>query len=588
MAKSTLVRDPLYDYIEVTSIERELVDKPEFQRLRHVLQNSTAYLTYPGNNNGRFLHSLGVMHLAGEMYVNALSHASEHDLEAFLETGRREIDSLCRTMQFALDDAFGPWTSEFGNAARFSHAPLDTDENRKPLTSEELCVVNILWQAVRLAALVHDLGHLPMSHVFEEALKEHRSSADVGASRIDEDYNKRIERFSEKVRADLDGETAAALGSSKPHEILGMSVFYEWVPQRTEGEPNLPTRQVVFAVAKRIFLTPEGGAPGSLFHCLHSIIASEVDADRLDYCMRDPRSCGLELGALDHHRILNNLVLMAQPDSTFVIVPDARSLSALESYFQQRYLLYRYLIYHHNVVRMDGVVKEILKRLFACIDAEDELLMPVLKESGIWRDDENDQGNQFLPDDRFRTLDDAWLRTLFFRVLTTLENNGADRHAELHLLLETFLLRKSDNIVSMWKREYEYFADYDQANELNELFGSEAAPQWWSRDGREALEALTEKLRENQIILVHRPIVPKAFREFQVRTAPGELSKATETSAHMKSFVESVSKLAPLHLSFVARDIKHNPDTEEACRAQAIAMVKEYGTKVASASGGAD
>lgn len=68
------IRDPIYDYIPITVIEQTIIDKPVFQRLRFIFQNASAYLTYPSNSHSRFLHSLGVMHNAGNIFSKALEN----------------------------------------------------------------------------------------------------------------------------------------------------------------------------------------------------------------------------------------------------------------------------------------------------------------------------------------------------------------------------------------------------------------------------------------------------------------------------------------------------------------------------------
>jgi len=62
-----LIRDPLYDYITISPRERDLVDSLLVQRLRGIKQLQFAYLVYPSAQHTRFEHSLGVMHLAGEV-----------------------------------------------------------------------------------------------------------------------------------------------------------------------------------------------------------------------------------------------------------------------------------------------------------------------------------------------------------------------------------------------------------------------------------------------------------------------------------------------------------------------------------------
>ncbi len=103
--------DPIHNFIRVYETELKIIDSPIFQRLRRIRQLSGAHLTYPSAQHSRFEHSLGVMHIAGQA-ANALK-----------EKGLLNPDQI---------------------------------------------------QNIRLAALLHDVGHGPFSHLFEEVLQEKR------------------------------------------------------------------------------------------------------------------------------------------------------------------------------------------------------------------------------------------------------------------------------------------------------------------------------------------------------------------------------------------------------------------------------
>lgn len=117
------IRDPIHDFIRVETPERTILDSRPFQRLRHIHQLAMTYLLYPGATHRRFEHSLGVMELAGRVF-DVLTHPGN-----LTETGREVVPP---------------------NAADLSY-----------------------WRrVVRLAALCHDIGHLPFSHAAEKLLPE--------------------------------------------------------------------------------------------------------------------------------------------------------------------------------------------------------------------------------------------------------------------------------------------------------------------------------------------------------------------------------------------------------------------------------
>jgi HD superfamily phosphohydrolase len=112
--------DPVHGLVLLTALERRLIDTGEFQRLRRVKQLAHADLVYPGALHTRFEHLVGTMHVA-----------------------HRILESLQRR--------------EFDNAEHM----FNNDE----------------WQAVRIAGLLHDLGHGPFSHVSEDLLDKYQGPA---------------------------------------------------------------------------------------------------------------------------------------------------------------------------------------------------------------------------------------------------------------------------------------------------------------------------------------------------------------------------------------------------------------------------
>jgi HD superfamily phosphohydrolase len=121
--RSHEIRDPVHNFIKLESPERLILNCPAFQRLRDVHQLAMTYLVYPGATHTRFEHSLGVMELATRIYDTVT--ASENIRH----------DSVKRVVP--------------------KHGSFDHQYWRRVL---------------RMAALCHDIGHLPFSHAAEEEL----------------------------------------------------------------------------------------------------------------------------------------------------------------------------------------------------------------------------------------------------------------------------------------------------------------------------------------------------------------------------------------------------------------------------------
>jgi HD superfamily phosphohydrolase len=105
------IRDPIYGFIPLTQLELDIIDTPIFQRLRLVHQLALTKYVYPAAEHTRFVHSIGVMHCASLIYEGIYNHK---DIKVYSEPNKNGI------------------------------------------------------QILRLAALLHDIGHLPFSHAAEQ------------------------------------------------------------------------------------------------------------------------------------------------------------------------------------------------------------------------------------------------------------------------------------------------------------------------------------------------------------------------------------------------------------------------------------
>lgn len=118
-------RDPIHGFIEVSELEKKIIDSPSFQRLRNIRQLATTYLVYHGAEHTRFGHSLGVMHLVTKTYDSIVKKKESEEILLF----------------------------------------RDKEEENGIVT---------LWyrQILRLIALTHDLGHAPFSHASENLFEK--------------------------------------------------------------------------------------------------------------------------------------------------------------------------------------------------------------------------------------------------------------------------------------------------------------------------------------------------------------------------------------------------------------------------------
>jgi len=245
LTRFEVVRDPLWNNIRLDPEALAVVDTPAVQRLRYVRQLGHAFLVYPGATHTRFEHALGAYHLA-----------------------RRVLDTL--------EDA-GDVRPDAAERAR-----------------------------LKLAALLHDIGHYPFSHALEEAgLPRHEALA---------------------ARHLTSGALADRLAE------LG-----------TPAERLLP------------LIRGEARDP------LAGLVAGSLDVDKLDYLSRDAWMCGVPYGVIDVDRLLAALTVAAGPDGRATLALHEKGLAALESLLFAKYQMYRNVYWHHAVRSATSMFKRLVR-----------------------------------------------------------------------------------------------------------------------------------------------------------------------------------------------------------------------------------
>jgi uncharacterized protein len=278
-----LIADPLHGYIEITKAragvpgEQTLLDTGWLQRLRRIHQLQSAWWVFPTAEHSRFSHLLGAMHLAGLF--------------------ARRIDESLR--------------------AAFPDAPSP------PCVEETL----------RLAGLLHDVGHGPFGHFFDrEVLSRHGlDHEDVGRRLV-------VDQLGDLV-ASL---RASPCGSFAP----GESVDPRWVAW-------------LMAPAEM-----DGCRPPAWVRACKPLLCGPATADNLDYVPRDAYMCGVGTGAVDVRRILHYTFVCGD-----TMVLHAHATAALQMFLQARLFLYSNIYFHRTVRRIDLSMREIFAETV-------ELLLP--------------------------------------------------------------------------------------------------------------------------------------------------------------------------------------------------------------------
>ena len=212
-------RDPVHGLIRLTDQEVRIIDQMPFQRLRRIKQLAMAHLVYPGALHTRFDHSLGTLHSAG-----------------------RILDKVAKSAQMSDNDI----------------------------------------RTVRLAALLHDIGHGPFSHVSEYLLeKYHKLPRQPSGTR---------EKIHERITVDIIKNEPSIAGAISDDERKGICDIIQG---------------------------------SNLRDIRRDIVSSDLDADKMDYLSRDAYFTGVKYGVFDLDKVYDSFVFIPQGNQTHLGIEEA-------------------------------------------------------------------------------------------------------------------------------------------------------------------------------------------------------------------------------------------------------------------------
>lgn len=318
------VNDPIWGTIELLPWEVALLDTPLLQRMRGVRQLGLAQLVFPGAAHDRLEHTIGIIGAVDDMIQ-------------------------------ALNGQISRWNRE----NKRKQLPLIDDRDR---------------YAIRLSALLHDIGHGPFSHALEPILEIESPLLDSHAQPDDWRVELRTLQTSlqekyvlNKVPAASEAMAVAMVLSDAMTEVLSADSLFT-----DRGRPVAELLELMVAAII-------GGIQGPGASHLSALISSQVDCDKLDYLARDAHHAGLEIG-FDTDRLLARLELLHvtednvdpraeglaerarnSPDKAYHDIGIAASgFGSFEQMLIGRTFLYDRLYHHHKVRAAEAMAQRLI------------------------------------------------------------------------------------------------------------------------------------------------------------------------------------------------------------------------------------
>ena len=347
MAKGIYISDSIHGLTRLSGFEKKIIESVGFNRLHDVYQNSTVYLTYPSNRTKRFEHSIGTMRLCSEMFYNSISNSSPETLEKFYALYKNALEDVRKDLNN--NNAFetilkkAPKKLPILEWDNFQRSLIPSIVPKEPKEYESVHM--ILMQAIRAAALLHDIGHPPYSHVVERAMKSAYNRQATANGKNKTEYLNRMENY---------------VGHKKPlHEVMGDEIsrsILKGILMKTDDADQKTFEALVLQTVLKIF-NEEGD-----FSHLHRIIDGSLDGDRLDYVTRDLTNSGMNVGSIDYSRIILDMRIIFVDDIPRFCIP-LKATNAVDDFFKRRFDLYKNVIHHHRVIKTDYLMEYTITNL---------------------------------------------------------------------------------------------------------------------------------------------------------------------------------------------------------------------------------
>lgn len=308
------IRDPVHGSIHILDEEIPIIRDDFFQRLRNIKQLGFSEYVFPGATHTRFLHSIGVMNVAEKAFDRLFKETlSEKDIQRLKET-------------------------------------------------------------FKLACLLHDVGHAPLSHSTETVMPK------LSELHIPADFLSKKDQVSERQATHEDYTIKSIVDSS-------FAASFSLVEKKFGVQRKHIADLITGHTSDPSYFTVKGI---NYFPILHQLVSSELDCDRMDYLLRDSYFCGVSYGSYDLDWLLDNLELCIENNTAYLGINE-RAVVTFDDFLLSRYHMFIMVYFHYRAVCLEQLLFKYFKTspleytipasIEEYIEHDDHYLMKVLKKS---------------------------------------------------------------------------------------------------------------------------------------------------------------------------------------------------------------
>jgi len=308
--EKTFIKDIIHDSIELSPIAKTIIDTPIFQRLRYLHQLGVCYLIFPNANNNRFEHSIGTYHLTGLMLEKLIKNSNNKEINKALVDVKFIREYLLKHLE--LED---------------NEESISFIENlNMPLMDDYLI------ELIKIAGLIHDIGHGPFSHLFDEWVHSLNKNNELEGSLMVE------------------------------HELRSIMLLKEIIKDRIIkfGDDEFYLNDFINDDAFEFIaelINPTDTTPNNFVFQIISNSLNGLDVDKLDYLYRDSFYLGTG-NPYDLSRVISHVQVINKN----ICFPEKISYD-IYKVFRSRYDLHKQYYTHKTTISIEYMIRDILCNL---------------------------------------------------------------------------------------------------------------------------------------------------------------------------------------------------------------------------------